>query len=203
MGPYFDAEFATAWVGGLFWDGRVPDLSTQAQQPFINPNEMNNTPTNGVFPPLASGVIPPSSFRRSRLSMKPNSHPPSALTPSRRYTVPQLYILICQTMAAYEQSGEVNQFSSKYDASKFGVPPGNLYTLSASEERGRQLYFGIGTKNAHCSECHSSSKFPPVLASDRRQGHLHHVLLRQHRRPEELPKPVLSEDRLHNQPPRM
>ena len=68
-------------------------------------------------------------------------------------------------MAAYESSGEVCQFSSKYDASKYGVPPGTLYTLSASEERGRQLYFGIGTTNAHCSECHSSSAFPPVLAT--------------------------------------
>ena len=51
MGPYFDDEFAMAWVGGNFWDGRVPDLSTQARQPFINPDEMNNTPTNGTYPP--------------------------------------------------------------------------------------------------------------------------------------------------------
>jgi cytochrome c peroxidase len=68
-------------------------------------------------------------------------------------------------MAAYEVSGEVNQFSSKYDASKFGVPPGTGYTLSASEERGRKLYFGVGTKNAHCSECHSSALQPYVQAT--------------------------------------
>ena len=55
VGPYFDAEFAIAWVGGNFWDGRVPDLSTQAQQPLINPDEMNNTPTNGVYPPPFGG----------------------------------------------------------------------------------------------------------------------------------------------------
>jgi len=48
------------------------------------------------------------------------------------------------------------------------VPPKNLYTLSASEERGRQLYFGTYTRpdgtlvNAHCAECHSSANFPPV-----------------------------------------
>jgi hypothetical protein len=43
VGPVF---FATkgVWVGGDFWDGRVPDLSGQAKQPPLNPNEMNNTP---------------------------------------------------------------------------------------------------------------------------------------------------------------
>ena len=37
VGPFYDAEFAMAWVGGNLWDGRVPDLSHQAMQPFINP----------------------------------------------------------------------------------------------------------------------------------------------------------------------
>ena len=59
VGPYFDAEFAMAWVGGNFWDGRVPDLSTQAKQPFINPDEMNNTPTNGIYPPPVGGLFRP------------------------------------------------------------------------------------------------------------------------------------------------
>ena len=57
--PYFDNEFAQAWVGGTFWDGRTPDLSTQAKQPFINPDEMNNTPTNGVYPPPFGGLFRP------------------------------------------------------------------------------------------------------------------------------------------------
>ena len=55
VGPFYDAEFAMAYVGGCFWDGRVPDLSTQAQQPLINPDEMNNTPTNGLYPPPFGG----------------------------------------------------------------------------------------------------------------------------------------------------
>ena len=78
-GPFYDAEFAMAWVGGNFWDGRVPDLSTQARQPFVNPDEMNNTPTNGIYPPPA-GVIPPSSFKKSRTVRTPRS--------SRRSTEP-------------------------------------------------------------------------------------------------------------------
>ena len=162
VGPFFDAVFANAWVGGNFWDGRVPDTSTQAQQPFINPDEMNNTPTNGVYPPPFGGY---SALVVSKVKAKYEAQFTAALgfDPFTTFTVPQLYTLICQTEAAYEASGEVNQFSSKYDASKFGVPPGTGYTLSASEERGRKLYFGIGAKNAHCAECHSSSADPPVL----------------------------------------
>ena len=118
-----------AYVGGLFWDGRVPDLSTQANQPFINPNEMANTPTNGVYPPT-SGAIPPSSSRRSGRSMPRTSRRPSAPTSSpSSYTDDQmLYTVICQLCTDYETSSELNQFSSKYDASPFGVPPGTLYT---------------------------------------------------------------------------
>ena len=64
----------------------------------------------------------------------------------------------------YQGSGEVCQFSSKYDASKYGMPPKNLYTLSASEERGRILY-GVGPNptndpnfgGAQCFACHSSA----------------------------------------------
>jgi len=53
VGPFFDAA-AEVWIGGDFWDGRVPDLSGQAKQPPLNPNEMNNTPV-GPFPPFREG----------------------------------------------------------------------------------------------------------------------------------------------------
>jgi len=167
VGPFFDNVFAMAYVGGCFWDGRVPDLSTQARMPLVCADEMNNTPDNGIFPPLAGGF---SSLVVSKVKAKYEAQFTQAygFDPFTTYTVPQLYTLITQTMAAYESSGEVCQFSSKYDASPFGVPPGTLYTLSASEERGRQLYFGTYTRpdgtpvNAHCSECHSSATFPYV-----------------------------------------
>ena len=57
----------------------------------------------------------------------------------------------------YEASAEINQFSSKYDASTNGTPPMNLYTFTPSEENGRVLFFG----KARCSECHSSAKLDP------------------------------------------
>src|ERR1700719_1166900 len=36
-GPYYDPGLRT-WLGGNFWDGRVPDLAKQGLQPPINPN---------------------------------------------------------------------------------------------------------------------------------------------------------------------
>ena len=165
VGPYYDAEFAMAWVGGCFWDGRVPDLSTQARQPFLNPDEMNNTPTNGVYPPTAGGYSALVVQKVQNSAYAPLFKKIYGANAFTKYTIPELYTLITEAEAAYESSGEICQFSSKYDASKYGVPPKKLYTLSASEERGRQLYFGIGPKNAHCAECHSSSAFPPVLAT--------------------------------------
>jgi Di-haem cytochrome c peroxidase len=39
VGPYYDSGLKT-WLGGGFWNGRVPDLATQALQPPLNPNEM-------------------------------------------------------------------------------------------------------------------------------------------------------------------
>jgi cytochrome c peroxidase len=129
------------WIGGDFWDGRVPDLSGQARQPFVNPNEMANTPV-GPLPPVAGGYSP-------LVVQKVKTGPYASLFKKvygknafKNYSVADLYTLITEAIAAYESSGEVNPFSSKYDASQYGTPPQNLYTLTASEERGRQLYFG-------------------------------------------------------------
>lgn len=36
-------EYSQKWVGGQFWDGRANTLQEQAEGPFFNPLEMNNT----------------------------------------------------------------------------------------------------------------------------------------------------------------
>ena len=202
-GPYYDAEFAMAWVGGNFWDGRVPDLSTQARQPFVNPDEMNNTPTNGIYPPPAGGYSALVVQKVQNSSYAPLFQQIYGADAFTKYTVPELYTLITEAIAQYEQSGEICQFSSKYDASKYGVPAGNLYTLSASEERGRQLYFGIGTTNAHCAECHSSSAYPPVLAMTNGKDTFTMYCFANIGVPKNFNNPILSGDRLHVQPSRM
>jgi cytochrome c peroxidase len=160
-GPYYDTDLQI-WLGGNFWDGRVPDLAKQGLQPPINPNEMANA-AEGPYPPTSGGYSP-------LLVRKLANRPYTSLFKQvygqhvfQVYTPKQIYELFGEALAAYQSSGEVCAFSSKYDASKYGTPPGNLYTLSASEERGRQLYFG----RAQCSACHSSAALPAIQAMTR------------------------------------
>src|SRR5260370_11695219 len=148
-----------AYVGGTFWDGRTPDLAAQAREPFLCPDEMANTPTNGIFPPAAGGfsaLVAQKAVAGWRALFE-GAYGPGII---ERSTDADVYTLVCEAIAAFEASPEICPFSSKYDASQFGVPPMNLYTLTASEENGRQLSFG----KAICNTCHSSASFPLVTA---------------------------------------
>jgi cytochrome c peroxidase len=154
-GPYFD-NVAQAFLGGNFWDGRAADSAAQALDPLVDPNEManiNRGTSAHPFNPLVVQKIK----TRSYSNLFKRAYGQNVFT---KYNPQQLYILVGEAMAAFEDSGEVNAFSSKYDASRFGVPPRNLYTLTASEERGRQLFFG----NALCFQCHSSTGLPVLQA---------------------------------------
>jgi cytochrome c peroxidase len=143
---------AAAWVGGNFWDGRAADSAAQALDPFQDPNEMANANFGTTLHPFAALVaVKVKSRPYSRLFQQ--AYGPGIFTNS---SLEELYILVGEAIASFENSPEVNQFSSKYDASLFGVPPRNIYTLTASEERGRQLYFG----SALCFQCHSSTGLP-------------------------------------------
>ena len=153
-GPFFDAQ-AGVFLGGTFWDGRAFDTSVQAQGPPINPNEMNNTAAGTApnqFPPLLVQKLQ----SRPYTPLIKRIYGPDVFT---KYTPRQIFEIWGEAIAAFEASGDVCQFSSKYDASQYGTPPQTLYTLSASEERGRQLYFG----QAQCSACHSSAGQPAIL----------------------------------------
>jgi cytochrome c peroxidase len=147
-GPYYDTEHAV-WIGGNFWDGRAFDTSVQAQGPPINPNEMNNTAV-GTPPNQYPPVLVQKLMSRPYTPLIKQIYGPDVFT---KYTPRQIFEIWGEAIAAFEASGEICQFSSKYDASQYGAPGLNLYTLSASEERGRQLYFG----KAQCFACHSSA----------------------------------------------
>jgi cytochrome c peroxidase len=170
-GPYYDAN-AGVYIGGNFWDGHATDEAHQATQPFIDPNEMANTSTNGVYPPVAGGY---SALVVEKVQSRPYTHLFKDVYGNdvfTKYTTEQLYTIITDAIAAYEASAEVNPFNSKYDASQYGTPPQNLYTLSASEERGRILY-GVGPNpnndpnfgRAQCFQCHSSQPLAIVQAA--------------------------------------
>jgi cytochrome c peroxidase len=146
------------YIGGNFWDGRAVDSAAQALGPPVNPVEMDNTldPT-GTYPPLMIEKLMHRPYTPLFYKLYGNDV-------FVKYSGADLFILFGELIAAFEASGEVNQFSSKYDASKYGVPAKKLYTLSASEERGRILY-GVGpnpTNNpafggGQCFQCHSSA----------------------------------------------
>jgi cytochrome c peroxidase len=167
-GPYFDSDVGV-YLGGTFWDGRTTDEPHQATEPFLNPNEMNNTPSNGIYPPVFGGY---SELVAEKLQSRPYTplfkllYGPQVF---KKHTPQEVYTLMTQAIGAYEHSGEVNPFNSKFDASHYGTPPLGQYTLSASEERGRIL-FGVGPnpKNdpnfgaAQCFQCHSSATLTVV-----------------------------------------
>ena len=152
-GPFFDTT-AAVYIGGNFWDGRAFDTSVQAQGPPINPDEMNNTPVGTApnqYPPLLVQKL----MSRPYTPLIKQIYGKDVFT---KYTPRQIFEIWGEAIAAFEASGEICSFSSKYDASEFGVPPKKLYKLSASEERGRVLYFGGG----QCFQCHSSLTLPDV-----------------------------------------
>lgn len=158
-GPSFNPDVGV-YVGGNFWDGRATDTATQAQMPFLDPNEMANPPV-GPYPPHTGGYSP-------LVARKLGNRPYTALLQQAfggdvltRYSGQQLYVLATQLIAAYEASGEVVPFSSKWDASTNGISAQATYTFTASEERGRVLFFGP----AQCFQCHNSSNLTGVTAT--------------------------------------
>jgi len=155
-GPYFD-DGRGIWSGGNFWDGRAPTNAAQARMPFLGPNEMANTPV-GPYPPHPGGYSP---VVARTLAQAPYSalfqqvFGAGVFQPGNEATV---YASATQSIAAYEASEEVNPFSSKYDAFANAVPPSNACQFTASEENGRQLFFG----RAQCFACHSSAPLESV-----------------------------------------
>ena len=83
------------------------DEAHQAMQPFIDPNEMANIPGNGVYPPVAGGYSP---LVVEKVQSRPYTplfkrvYGPDVFT---KYTIPQLYTIVTDAIAAFEASGEV------------------------------------------------------------------------------------------------
>ncbi len=127
----------TQWVGGMFWDGRATGsrlgdpLAEQAQGPFLNPLEQNN-----ASPQVVIDKVLASSY--SDLFHE-------VCTDSTKY-----YECIGRSIAAYERSAEVSQFTSKYDYWLKGQAK-----LTGQEERGRVLFMG----KARCANCHVPPNF--------------------------------------------
>lgn len=127
------------FVGGNFWDGRATGerlgnpAAEQAQGPFLNPLEQAlNTPSDVVSRICASEY---SDIFKQVCGA-------NACDPAN---VSAAYDCVGLSVAAFEASPEVNQFSSKYDAVVAGKA-----RFTKQEAEGFTLFMG----KAKCNRCH-------------------------------------------------
>jgi len=127
------------FVGGNFWDGRATGeklgnpAADQAQGPFLNPLEQ-------ALPDPAAVI---SSICGSAYTAMFTSVCGAGACDARN--VSSAYDCVGLSVAAYEGSSEVNQFSSKYDAYLAG-----MVDLSKEEKMGLNLFKSVGK----CANCH-------------------------------------------------
>jgi len=121
----------SSYNGGLFLDGRVNTLEEQAQKPFLNPLEMNNS-TVGMLMDKIRNASYYSLYKQLYGQMNDNQAG---------------FSNIAQAIASFERTTELNPFTSKYDYYIKGQA-----TLSAQELRGLNLF--NDTLRAKCGNCH-------------------------------------------------
>ena len=137
--------------GGMFWDGRATGwtlgdpVAEQAEGPFLNPLEQNNT-----SPAVVVDKVAQSSY--ALLFIEVWGAGSLDLTPEN---VTVAYERIARSIAAYERSSEVNPFSSKFDAYVEGKAK-----LTKQEKEGFRLFLTKG----NCANCHIVT---PGKSSDR------------------------------------
>lgn len=131
--PPFETGTDGSWRGGLFLDGRVDSLESQAAEPFVNPLEM-------AMPDHAALV--------SRVMAKPAYvdairalYGEAALTDAS-----EGLRAIADAIAAFERGPLFSDFDSRYDRYLRGE-----YAMSLLEEQGRRIFF---SDLVNCMQCH-------------------------------------------------
>lgn len=127
----------SAYVGGLFVDGRVNTLEDQAQKPFLNPVEMGNTDASMLVAKLKNSTNY-AYYRQVYGEVN---------------DVNTAYTNIAAAIAAFERSDTLAPFTSKYDYYLKGMA-----TLTPAESRGMNLF--NDTLRAMCVNCHVSAPDP-------------------------------------------
>ncbi len=130
--PLFGMNGEGIYEGGNFWDGRATGLTLgnpaadQAMGPFLNPVEQNNPDEETVVYKVCNSIysdmfqqVAKSFYNEDNLDICASANTMIA------------YSLIAGAIAVFEDSPEVNQFSSKFDA--FLEATGGDYDLNAPE----------------------------------------------------------------------
>lgn len=133
---HFDNVDST-YVGGFFLDGRVNTLEEQAQKPFLNPLEMNNTDRQMVIAKIKKASYYP---LYARLYGDANNDDIA-------------FNNIAEAIAAFEKSPDLNPFTSKFDYYLKGMA-----TFTPQELRGWQLF--NDPAKGKCANCHISEPDP-------------------------------------------
>ncbi len=133
------------FVGGNFWDGRATGwllgnpAAEQAQGPFVNPVEQNIRDEKTVVQQVCSSDYA-SLFRQT-------------YGEDICQNTINAYNAIGQALASFENSREVNAFTSKYDYYRKNP---KKYPLTRQELRGLRLY--EDKKKGNCAACHPSRR---------------------------------------------
>ncbi len=138
--PAFTQTESEVWVGGMFHDGREPDLEGQAGGPPLNPIEMGMPDKASVVERLREAPAYVAAFT-------------SLWGTGVFEDTDQAYRAMTEAIAAFERTNVFAPFDSKYDRYLRGE-----YTLSADEELGRLLFFSEQFTN--CNLCHQLKRSP-------------------------------------------
>ncbi len=146
LSPIFHQDSEGDFVGGNFWDGRATGehlgnpAADQALGPFLNPVEQNNPSKKAVCMKVAASQY---AYLWEQVWGAP-------INCGSYDDVEKNYDRIGRSIAAYEDSSEVNQFSSKFDYVQKGEAE-----FTQEEKLGMELFNG----RAKCSQCHPAPLF--------------------------------------------
>jgi cytochrome c peroxidase len=174
LNPIFHQDENGQFVGGNFLDGRATGeklgnpAADQAQGPFLNPAEQALPDSACVVHQVCAASYPVSFQDVWGAEVCDIVWPPDvetvcategvtvALSPEDRTKSDTAYDYIALSIAAFEDSDEVNAFTSKYDHVLQGSAE-----LTEEEQRGLTLFQGKGK----CHKCHTEGGQQPVFTN--------------------------------------
>jgi len=145
------ADEGTAWVGGLFHDGRADSLAAQIEGPLLGAREMGNGSKTAVIAKLCASASKAdfmAVFGADSLMAACAASPSSAV-------IDQAFARMGRALAALQSSDAFQPFSSKYDAFLKGSA-----NLDPQETQGLALF--VRADKGNCAACHVINRDNPA-----------------------------------------